>query len=82
MVQVLDRYRNAYMEETGKKISDYQNPFIIPKYTIEVPTWDYVCWLEKLLDDNKILIKEPEYTITSTSTVILTEDEGSNVIQL
>ena len=75
MVQTLMRFREEYEKETGKSCEERRHiakghPLEYvdrrkPQPTMNVPTWEYVCWLEKKLADHEGWFKEPGYTITT-----------------
>lgn len=64
MVQVLDQYRKAYEKITSKHC--FEMPDEVECLT--VPTWEYVCWLEKLLSKTRVLVEETSSVSTVTST--------------
>lgn len=49
MLQVLDQYRKLYTKETSKSCFTFPDE---NRYST-IPTWEYVCWLERLLSGSK-----------------------------
>lgn len=61
MMQVLDQYRKTYEKTTSTHCFEMPNEI---KH-LTVPTWEYVCWLEGLLNKNGILVESPPVGVTT-----------------
>ena len=60
-MQVLDQYRKTYGKTTSKRCFEMSDEI---KH-LTAPTWEYVCWLEGLLNKNGILVESPPVGITT-----------------